>query len=290
MNKEIFIKKSLELHSKYDYSLVDYKNSKTKVKIICPEHGVFEQTPNNHISKSQGCPKCSKVKRLTTTEFILRSIEIHDNKYDYSLVEYINNRTKVKIICIKHGIFEQRPEQHICQKQGCPICNGGIKHTKEKFIEKSNIIHKNKYDYKLVEYINSHTKIKIICPIHGIFEQLPYHHLNNCGCPTCKESKGEKYIRNFLEERNINYIIQKKFENCKDKNKLPFDFYLPDYNICIEYDGRQHYESIDRWNGELGLKDRQNKDEIKNNFCINNGITLIRINYKENIIDKLWVI
>lgn len=112
-------------------------------------------------------------------------------------------------------------------------------------------------------------------------------HLNGNGCPKCRESKGEKIIRGYLIENNFNFISQHKFPDCKDIKTLPFDFYLPEHNICIEFDGRQHYEVIDRWGGVEGLKDQQKKDKIKNKYCENNKIKLFRISYKESIYNKL---
>ena len=153
------------------------------------------------------------------------------------------------------------------------------------FCEKSKEIHKNKYDYSLVEYINNKTKVKIICPIHGIFEQKPDAHLY-CGCKYCQESRGERKIRTILKKLKINYIMQKKFSDCKNKRELPFDFYLPDFNICIEYDGIQHFKSIEYFGGINGFEQTVNNDKIKTNYCKENNIQLIRIKYNENIEEK----
>jgi len=112
------------------------------------------------------------MKKLTTKEFINRAEKIHRNKYDYSLVEYVNTKTKIKIICKKHGIFEQTPNNHLCGKN-CPKCHDYNKLTTKEFINKAEKDHGNKYDYSLVEYVNTKTKIKIICKKHGIFEQKP---------------------------------------------------------------------------------------------------------------------
>jgi len=162
------------------------------------------------------------------------------NKYDYSLVEYKNAHIKVKIVCIEHGVFEQTPNNHL-QGNGCPKCNGGILKTKNDFIKKSKMVHHSKYDYLLVEYKNMRTNVKIVCPIHGVFEQRPSHHVDGVGCPHCNESKGEREIENYLKLKKIVFIRQKTFKKCKNKRELPFDFYLPEYNLCVEYDGRQHY-------------------------------------------------
>lgn len=284
MNTKIFIEKANMIHSfKYDYSLVNYQKSTIKVKIICPDHGIFEQEPSMHVSKKQGCPKCAGTQRMTREIFIEKANKIHSNEYDYSLVEYINNKTKVKIICKEHGIFESRPDNHLNKKSGCPKCANNILYTKKDFVDRCNLLHNNKYDYSLVEYRTAHFKIKIICPEHGIFEQMAMSHLRGIGCPICSESKGEKLLSNLLDSLSIKYVREKIFESCKYKNFLPFDFYLPEMNICIEYDGSQHYEPFEHFGGENGFEERKIKDQIKNEYCKNNTIKLIRIRYDDNI-------
>jgi hypothetical protein len=182
LTTEQFIEKAKAVHGdKYDYSLVDYRNAKTKVKIICPEHGSFEQTPNNHLS-GNNCPKCSD-KKLNTEEFIEKARNVHGDRYNYSIVVYNNKQTKVKIICPIHGDFEQRPDSHL-NGNGCPHCGRKTKTTKT-FIRESNIVHNDKYNYSLVEYKNNSIKVKIICPEHGSFEQTPSNHLSGKGCPKC---------------------------------------------------------------------------------------------------------
>lgn len=228
------------------------------------------------------------MKRLTTEEFIIKSKSIHKDEYDYSLVEYENNHTKIKIICKKHGVFEQIPSKHINQKQGCPKCYGSKRKTMDVFINESEKIHNKEYDYSLVEYINNETKVKIICKKHGIFEQRPINHIyKNYGCPICSESKGEINIKNILEKNNIIFVQQKRFNDCRNKKPLPFDFYLPNHNFCIEFDGRQHFESIDRWGGLIGYEERIKIDEIKNEYCEKNNIKLLRIKYSDNIQEKI---
>lgn len=282
-----FIEESKEVHGdKYNYSLVDYINTTIKIKIICKEHGVFDQHPNTH-KMGGGCPACKGLKRNTIFDFIKKSNIIHKDKYDYSLVKFKDIYTGVKIICPIHGIFEQKPKIHL-SKKGCKSC--GIESKKKNinnFINESNTIHNNKYDYLLVKYKNIKTKIKIICPIHGIFEQIPDNHTKGHGCPICKESKGEIKIRNILEDNNIKFDSQKMFDGCQNIKPLSFDFYLLDYNTCIEFDGRQHYKSIEFFGGEKRLLEQQKRDKIKTNFCKNNKINLIRIKYNENINDKL---
>jgi hypothetical protein len=288
---ECFTNRANSIHkNKYDYSLVNYKNSKSKVIIKCKEHGEFLQTPEKHLS-GQGCKKCGRKvvetsKLLSFEEFLKRANEIHKNKYDYSLIEYKNTTTKIKILCPLHGVWEQKPSKHL-QGQGCRKCSGSDKLTTEIFINKASNIHDNKYDYSLVKYTNHYGKVKIICPVHNIFEQGAGSHLSGIGCPNCIESKGEKEIFNYLTSKSILFETQKTFDGCKLKNKLRFDFFLPEKNICIEYDGEQHFISVGKWGGIENLELIKKRDEIKSKFCQENNIQLIRINYKESIKDIL---
>lgn len=228
----------------------------------------------------------------TNESFILKAIKTHGNLYDYSLVKYLHGKSKVEILCKKHGLFKQTPMTHL-QGRGCAVC--GIesrtekrKQTKEDFVRKSNKKHLNRYDYSLVEYKNSHTKIKIICPKHGKFEQRPYdHYLQGKGCPICNESKGETKIREFLTLNKINFEIQKSFERCKNLRKLKFDFFLPEKKILIEFDGKQHFESDRFYAGNDELVKIQKRDEIKTNFAIENSFKLIRIPYFD--MDKIEI-
>ena len=276
-----FIEKSNKIHNgKYDYSLVNYINAKTKVKIICQKHGVFQQTPDTH-SRGSGCPECGGSKKLTNYEFIKKVEKIHKHKYDYSLVEYKNNNTKVKIICQNHGVFEQTPSEHL--RYGCWQCGVISRSNKKKlnnddFIKKANKIHDNYFDYSKAIYNGHRNKLIIICPKHGEFNQKANAHLNGQGCPSCKKSKGEREIEVWLNINNIKYNPQHRFKDCKDIRTLPFDFYLPDYNICIEYDGKQHFKPL-MFNGKSNLSDIIKKDNIKNIYCTNNNIKLIRIKY-----------
>ena len=350
--KELFFKRCFEIHGdRYDYSLTEFKSSNDKVKIICREHGIFEQRASAHLN-GQGCMECRLEKRRTGLDvFISRCFEIHGDKYDYSLItEYVNSKTKVDIICKKHGVFEVTPDNHTNSKNGCPECK---KLGLEKFIEKSNIKHHNKYDYSLIkEYVNNKKKVDIICKEHGIFSQrMTDHmigigcpectqvrfrtstgdfikkskeihnnkylysdnisfksnkdkveincgehgiflqqvnaHLNGQGCPSCNTSKGEAFIKDFLIKNCISFTQQYKFEDCRDKKQLPFDFYLNNLNICIEFNGKQHYESIEYFGGINSLKSQIKRDVIKREYCENNNILLIIIRYDDDIYDIL---
>lgn len=285
LTTEEFIKRAKVVHrDRYIYSLVDYKNSKTKIKITCKEHGVFEQRPNDHI-QGKGCIVCAGIKKKSLSEFIKEAEKIHKNKFDYSLSDYKNNQTKIKIICPKHDEFEQMPSDHL-KGLGCAKCGCVKKLTTNEFIERAKEKH-SKYDYSLVEYKNMHKKVKIICKNHGVFEQTPHNHLKFAGCPKCNKSKGEKIISWFLDKNKIHYEEQKKFDGCKNKSQLPFDFYLPNINLCIEFQGIQHYESVEHMEGDIGLLKRQKNDKIKREFCNKGGIKLIEVKYSDNLVQKL---
>jgi hypothetical protein len=148
-------------------------------------------------------------------------------------------------------------------------------------------VHENKYNYNSCNYINSKTKIIITCPKHGEFIQTPSSHLSGKGCPFCKESKGEKKIRLFLKKYKIKFTSQKTFKNCKNIRMLPFDFYIPQYNMCIEFNGEQHYRPVKYFGGEENYEKTKNNDKIKNKYCIDNNIILIIINNINEIDIKL---
>jgi hypothetical protein len=284
-----FIEKAKIKHSnKYDYSKVNYINSRTKIKIVCPIHGEFEQILNNHLTGS-GCNECNNNNKKAKISFIEKAKIKHSNKYDYSLVNYANNKTKIKIVCPIHGEFNQIPNDHLTGN-GCSLC-GNKNLNKELFIEKARLIHGDKYDYSKIYYLNNKIKIKIVCPIHGEFEQRADHHLQGVSCPICKESKGEREITLYLTENNINFIRQRRFTDCRDKKPLPFDFFIEKYNTCIEFNGKQHYISVPYWGGDENFKKQQKRDKIKLEYCMKNNIHLIIINDVKEINKKLeWVI
>lgn len=231
-------------------------------------------------------------KKLTTEEFIFKASKKHNNFYDYSLVNYSKANAKIKIICPKHGLFEQQPNNHLFG-QGCIKCMGSrvrkarISNTKE-FIKKSRKIHGDKYDYSLVKYKTGKDKVIIVCNKHGEFLQIPWAHSSPSmrqGCPFCKISKGEDEIEKYLIKNNIEYIREYKFDGCinpKTNKKLPFDFYLPHKKVLIEYQGEQHYKKTGYFEKRAGgLKELQHRDNIKRKFVSQKNIFYIEISYIE---------
>ena len=224
MNLQVFIERANIIHNnKYDYSKSKYINAKTKIIIICPIHGEFNQTPASHL-QGIGCRLCgierSRMKRsLTLEQFIEKANIIHNNKYDYSKVNYVHSRLKVIIICPIHGEFNKIPNDHLSAVAGCPVCakiNFNYNNlTTEEFIKRSIEIHKELYDYSLVEYINMNLKVNIICKIHNdIFRQRPNDHIHGKnGCPLCGRNKvaiilqltKEEFIKRSIEIQEIHY-------------------------------------------------------------------------------------
>ncbi len=291
-----FIHKATKLHNnKYSYEYTTFSNNQyDKVEIECPIHGKFKQSIYYHL-KGFGCKKCGiescrNKNKNKLSEVIEKSNIIHSHKYDYSLItEYNNNKTKYDIICKEHGVFNQSFDKHITSKQGCPKCKKNYKNTLSDFIENGKKIHGDIYDYSnITEYINSKFKYDIICKKHGIFKQCYNKHIiHEHGCPKCKDSKGVKKIKKILDILELKYETEKTFKGCKNKNLLRFDIYIPQLNLCIEYDGIQHFKPTNfsnKMSYEKTIVEFDKlliNDKIKNDFCFINKINIIRISYKE---------
>jgi len=278
--------------TEYEYDISEYKNNKSKIKIICNKHGEFYTTIESHLN-GKICNKCKSEKYEITNQdieertkkFISKYEPIYGNKYDYSNVIYTRSDEKVELICKKHGKFLIRASHHM-EGKGCKKCSyeslsKNNTQTIDEFINLSRKIHGNFYDYSEVKYINNKTKVKIICPDHGHFDQTPHSHKYGYGCPECNITTGERKVSVALQNLNIKYEFQKIFDDCIYNQKLKFDFYLPDYSTCIEFDGIQHFESIEYFGGYENFIKRKERDKVKNDYCESNGIYLLRIPYFE---------
>ena len=289
---EKFINKAREIHGdKYDYSKVQYSVGKENVTIICPIHGDFEMSPHSHLA-GRGCPKCGNLKkgntkRLTKEEFIEKAKKIHGDEYDYSLVEYKNNNTKIKIICRKHGVFETLPYVHLSNHK-CPKCinektsQRQLKNT-EWFINKANEVHNNKYDYTKTIYKNINSPLTITCKKHGDFTQIATYHINGCGCPKCGVtiSKHENEIFDFIKQ----YCADVEQSNRSIIKPYEIDIYIPSLKIGIEYNGILWHSTK--------YKEDKNYHLNKLNLANAAGIKLIQIfedefeNNKELVFKKI---
>jgi len=303
MTYDEFVENAKKKHGDKYEGYDDYENKEnwrgikntSSIKLFCNEtppdfpehpHGEFEVSPRKHIDIPRGCDVCTG--RRNTKYTWLQKIKdklLHQDSegnfiYKYDKVPFnIEDSDKVDIWCPNHGYFPQKVNNH-SNGRGCQKCyEDKNKDTKEIWIEKikESPYHKNKegeliYNYDDVDYKTNKIDVIINCPQHGPFTQSPSNHLKGSGCPRCRESKGEKMIRKYLEgtDKEINLVSQKKFEFCVGRpdskgecHKLPYDFYLPDYKILIEVDGRHHFETV---RSVKNFEDRRAYDLTKNEF------------------------
>lgn len=282
---DIFIKRSNEKHNnKFNYSLVEYTSIMQKVKIICPTHNVFEQRAIEHM-RGKGCRACVNQVPISRDEYINRFKQKNDERYDYSKFEYIDAKTKSVFICKIHGEFKQLPYSHLAGHH-CPKCTDHEKIDNiDTFITKVIKVHGLLYDYSKVKNIeNNKQYVEIGCKKHGFFKQSISSHLSGQGCPKCQSSYGERMVRKILTKNNIEFVEQKRFDDCRNIRPLPFDFYIEKKNMLIEYDGPQHDTIMaNRFFPKLNLEKIKKHDEIKNKWCEKNNIQLIRIKHSDDI-------
>ena len=308
MNDDNNFKKEIKnkFGDKISFEKCNYINKSQKCILICKKHNLeIISYPCDFLRSNYCC--CKECKKEASQEkgkqlFLQKAKEIHGNKYDYSLVDYKDRLTKVKIICPIHGTFEQLPSNHIhtTLKQGCPKC-GHSKASKsrlittEEFIKKSKEINGDKYDYSKTKLLNMKTKVEIICPEHGSFFQNPDNHLRKkYGCPLCSESHGERKISKWLSDNGFTFEREKTYlDDYGPKGwPLPYDFYIPEKNILIEYQGEQHFKLI-RYGGidieiaKNNLKKQRHYDWLKRKYAKDKKIPIVYLNYWEDISKKL---
>lgn len=296
LDYSIFLERASNVHgSIYMYDESSYKKYSVKMNIMCSKHGWFEQTPHSHISMKAGCSKCGSINRAESNKKLWESVldsfrEIHGNRYDYDESSYADVSTKMKIKCPTHGFFLQTPSGHY-QGYGCEKCGRiesglAIRVTLEDFKFRSEQMHGDKYDYSNCEFDGVNDEVEIICPKHGSFYQTARDHFRGAGCQKCNSSRGETKVRLILTNQNIGFSEQKTFSDLIHKQKLRCDFYLPEYNTVIEYNGLQHYKSIEYFGGEQALADNQKRDIIKYRYLEEKGINLVVVRYDEEDVES----
>lgn len=278
LNTEIFIRRSIDKHGdKYDYSLSNYVNTFTKVDIICPIHGKFEQKPHDHMN-GRGCMSCGKAVWVSDSNlkkrfdlFLTNANKIHGDKYTYIFESYKSTNKKCEIICPIHGKFTQILSNHL-RGNGCPKCSKILYKNKrayddDKFIEKAILKHGNFYDYSMVDYKDSHSKVDIICPIHGIFQQKANAHLIGAGCYECgKIKKSNNKIKNY-----------DWYEKCLNAHGNRYDYSLVGYSkntIPVKIICEKH-----------GIFEQTLHSHIKGSGCPSCGVTNSNMeNFVEDIL------
>lgn len=268
----------------YELLSTEYINNATHLQYICPKHcdkGILNISFANFI-RGKGCPYCAHRAKKTHDEYVQ---ELTDKNPNLEVVgTYVNLRTKILHRCKRCGYkWEIRPDNILYDNQDCAKCAGQVKKTKEEFV--AFIAYKNPSVELIGDYIDTATKTMFRCKKCG-YEWMakPNNIENGRACPHCKSSKGEEKIYRFLDKKKILYIREKIFDDCIYINKLPFDFYLPEYNCCIEFDGIQHYKPSRFGGMEIGKANEAYnlsviKDGIKTKYCYDNGIRLLRIPY-----------
>ena len=287
LTTEEFVKRAKEKHQEYDYSETVYINKRTKIQYKCPKHGIQWQLPYNHMK--YGCNDCgyeraAEKKRKPWETQLQQFHETHGDDYDYSKSKYVNIDTLIEIKCNKCGkYFWQSPYEHQTGAN-CPFCFGRYK-TTEEVIAAAREVHGDVYDYSNTVYVNAVTPFEIYCPIHkkSFWQTYGNHVLLGNRCPECAASKykGEERIKKFLIGNNIDFIPQHHFDDLRDKTVLRFDFYIPSYNLLIEYDGPQHKRPVDFGGGleeaEKNFEETVKHDKMKTEYCSRKNIPLLRI-------------
>lgn len=272
----------------------EYKNQNSLMTFKCDKHSSYKQRLDSHMQGKTGCKKCEFIKhQQARQEWNMSKIKEYCISHKLDIPQknqkYKNEDTKYIFICPKYGEYEQSWEKH---KLGCGCykCKlDKISKSKTKSCKQYYSECKDKgIDLPIEYYISDPTPIKHKCLKGHIYSQTPSNHLQGQGCPICNESHGERFIRNYLDKNNIKYIPQKKFKDLKDKTYLSYDFYLPDYNMLIEYQGIQHYKSIS-FNGKnkSDLEKQQYHDKLKRYYAKDNGYKLLELKYTLDTQEKV---
>lgn len=258
-----------------------YIQARIKIMHRCKKCGYEWLVAPDSILHGKGCPRCAKNIKKTHTEYVEELCLVNPNIEVVGT--YINSCTKILHKCKIDGYeWFVTPNDIVISGHGCPKCSGVLKPTQQEYIDKVRTI--NKEIEVVGGYITRDTKILHKCKKCGNeWSITPSHILGGRECPKCNGSYGERKIDKYLTEHNIEFIFQHKFPNCKNQQPLPFDFYLPTYNACIEYDGIQHFEPVEIFGGTEAFEYTKNNDAIKNQYCKDNKITLLRIKYDKDI-------
>jgi len=279
----------IKTRKEYDYSLINLDVLKGHgvggivLNLICPKHGKFTIGSYQYVIQNGGCRKCFNENKAPKPKIPLavileRFAKYHGDRYDYSRVILGRNlKSKVEIVCKKHGAFLQSPEKH-ASGRNCPKCSGKYHWTTEEWIERAKSIHGDRYDYSKTKYVGKKTKVIIVCKQHGEFTQTPDDHVNSkAGCPMCNMSSGEEIIADLLDTYGINY----KFQYKVDGYNFRYDFYLVDVNLLVEYNGIQHYHytPVFHRNPKYGFDYYRSNDRAKRKLANSIGIPLLVLPY-----------
>jgi len=253
-----------------------YVNKRTKIDIHHEGCGKTNPvTPDGFLSGSR-CPNCSSTAKKTTEKFKEEVFKLVKGEYEV-ISDYHNSKSRVDILHLTCGkVFPTTPNNFLRGRR-CPKCFGKFKKTTEEFKKEVFKLVKEEYEV-LSEYHSALSKIDILHLTCGeVYPVKPNNFLNGDRCPKCKESKGEREISQWLSVNLISFESQTPIRYKREKSPLFLDFYVQ--GVAIEYDGEYHYKPKQHAGGEEGLRHRQHLDRIKDKYCADNGIPLIRIPY-----------
>lgn len=271
-----------------EYTFLDaYVNARTKLRVKHNNCGnVYKVKPNNFLNGSR-CPYCYGTSKKTDTQFKQEVKNLVGNEYTF-LDSYVDAKTKLKV---KHNtcgnIYEVQPNTFLSAKRRCPYCFGTNKKTTAEFDAEVCDLVGNEYTF-LDSYSGAKTKIKVKHNICGnIYEVQPTNFIQGYRCPYCSSSKGEDIINKILKLLGTSYECQKTFDDLSDKTNLSYDFFIPDQNILIEYQGIQHYQSVDHFGGEARFELQQKHDKMKDDYAKSHHYNLITVPYTEDTFSKI---
>lgn len=281
---EQFIEECRENHpdiENYDFSKTDLskKDSLGRVIITCKKHGDFKVRPLQ-FKRGQGCLKCSGY--IKDDEEVKKELSLIHPELDFSETEFSkhDDKYRVSVFCPKHG-YRFLNYYNLIYGQGCDLCRFDKIREKEvlkieDFMQRKDLFHKNDdYTYDKVDLLNKdeNSKITVTCKKHGDFKVNVFNFLNRgCGCPSCRASRMERIVRDFLVKEGFEFTQQETFSWL---GKQSLDFYLPKMRMAIECQGGQHFRPIEKFGGKEAFNALVKRDERKRQLCEKNGIKIL---------------
>lgn len=282
-NKNKFFKEFNAIYSDFEI-ISEYKGARNNITIKCIKCGKEYTCIAGNLINRKRKPKyciCSGGRRKLTKSEYEQTLQYMSHNKVILIGKYVDLCTKTTHKCNICGYIWDCDPRHLIDKHhnsGCPKCSGNLKLTHHDYIDLVINVNSN---IKVIEQYNGYNNaIKHQClKCNHSWNATPHNILKGTSCPKCNASHGENKIEKYLKNNNIEYFSQYKFDNCVDKRSLPFDFYIPNKNICIEYDGIQHFQPIKIFGDDNGFLNTQRRDKIKSEYCNVNNIKLIRIPY-----------
>lgn len=293
LTNDEFVERFNNKYGKDNYKIIGtYVKSSQPVEMIHIACGsTMFPRPNDLFSYEYFCNSCRKSElsgRLTKEEFDKKLRQASNNNL-YLVSDYLGHDKKVEVHCVTHNLSYVVSALSVLRKDRttCPGCKRDkARRAQAKDLSTVNeqLLKKHKGRIVLVgEYVNTHTKADFECQVcKNVFSSEPNSVLRISGCPFCSQYTGEVLISDFLTREGINFESQVTFDGLVDKRSLSYDFYLPDFNLLIEYNGEQHYRPIEFFGGEDYFKVQVYHDELKSAYAKDNGYRLLSIRYTNN--------